>query len=394
MKIFFKEFRRQLRGRKHKKLLEKERRFYIERFHAEQLTIPSEEHIRDTLTVRFPHLAEKQKGELTILAVFHNYNWERDALIPSLEKFGKVIHYEWAPRFDHQRSDWFAGSRQEMNKDLIQTVRQLTQKNSIDFIFCYLSGHQITCTTMHQLKEFGVPLVNMYLNDKEYFVGKIIDGQASGSRDICRFFDLCWTSTMDSMEKYCVEGAMPVYLPEGGNPKVHHPYQVQRNISVSFVGQRYGHRPRYIKQLANAGINVHAFGAGWPNGPIATQEMVKLYSRSHINLGFGGVADMDDVHCLKGRDFEIPMSGGLYLTQDNDEIHNWYRVGKEIMTYTTIESLIDTINALLANTSKAEEVRQNGHKRALASHTWEARFDHIFSLFGIGIEKPQSCKSQ
>jgi hypothetical protein len=62
----------------------------------------------------------------------------------------------------------------------------------------------------------------------------------------------------------------------------------------------------------NHGIEVEAFGFGWPNGSLSTREMVRKYSRSKINLGFGGVANLSDTYCLKGRDFEIPMSRGLY----------------------------------------------------------------------------------
>jgi spore maturation protein CgeB len=72
--------------------------------------------------------------------------------------------------------------------------------------------------------------------------------------------------------------------------------------------------------LKKHGIEVEAFGFGWSNGPLSTQEMVRMYSKSKINLGFGEITNLIDTYCLTGRDFEIPMSGGLYLTEYNPEL--------------------------------------------------------------------------
>lgn len=85
-----------------------------------------------------------------------------------------------------------------------------------------------------------------------------------GMRDICRHFDLCWTSTEDALKKYCVEGALPVYLPEGANPETHKPYPVKKTVDVSFVGQCYGNRPEIIGKLESLGIQIEAYG---PAGP-------------------------------------------------------------------------------------------------------------------------------
>jgi hypothetical protein len=90
------------------------------------------------------------------------------------------------------------------------------------------------------MAEVGVSIVNMCLKDKEAFVGRVRMGQAMGMRDICQHFSLCWTSTDDAIKKYCVEGALPLYLPEDANPELHKHYNVERSIDVSFVGQYYG----------------------------------------------------------------------------------------------------------------------------------------------------------
>jgi spore maturation protein CgeB len=270
-----------------------------------------------------------------------------------------------------------------MNRDLLGFVRAQIRERPLHFIFTYLSGEIVALETVRQLAVLGPPVVNLALNDKEAFVGRVRKGLAMGVRDICRHFDLCWTSTRDAVEKYCVEGATPLYLPEGANPGVHRPYEVEKTIDVSFVGQCYGNRPTVVAALRDAGIQVEAFGPGWPSGPLPTEEMVRTYSRSRINLGFGGVAGHGETYCLKGRDFEVPMSGGLYLTEEYEELSRFYEVGKEIVTYRGIEDLIAKIRRLLANPGEAEAIRVAGRARALREHTWEMRFEKVLGILGV-----------
>ncbi|MEI7639789.1 MAG: glycosyltransferase, partial [Syntrophus sp. (in: bacteria)] len=106
-------------------------------------------------------------------------------------------------------------------------------------------------------------------------------------------------------------------------------------------------------------------------------------SRSLINLGFGGVIGFSDAYCLKGRDFEIPMSGGLYLTEHHPELERVYEIGEEIVTYRGFEDLLEKIRDLLANPSGAEAIRQRGHERARRDHSWEMLFEKVFDIFGL-----------
>jgi len=348
------------------------------------LTIPDENAIRERLRARHPHASPKPKGTLNILAVYHHYTWENDSLLPALMKFGAVQHYDWFDEFNHQEEErWHRSLKAAMNRRLVERAASRHREKPLDVIFAYLSGELIDPEAMKELAAVGVPMVNLALNDKEQFVGRVRNGLAMGARDICRYFDLSWTSTEDALKKYCVEGATPLYLPEGANPDAHRPVDCVKTVDVSFVGQCYGNRPEVIGKLIEKGIRVEAYGHGWPNGPLSLPAMTHLYSRSRINLGFGGVSGHQDTFCLKGRDFEIPMSGALYLTEHHPELESVFVPGKEIVTYTGFEDLLEKIRYLLAHPDAAEEIRLAGYRRALTEHTWEMRFAKVFSLFGL-----------
>ncbi len=378
-----KKYRRRFRLWNNERRLQKERRDYDAAFRKKGLAVPDEETLRRDLRRAFPGIRPKARGAICSIAIYHHYNWENYSLKPALEKFGSVRHYDWYDDFNHSAKDWRSRGKALMNRALCDTVAAWMAGKPADFIFLYVSGELVEPETLARLRRFGVPLVNLALNDKEHFVSKIRGGRAFGARDICREFDLCWTSTEDALVKYCVEGARPIYLPEGANPDAHKPYDLEKTIDVSFVGQCYGNRAEVIGELVRRGIDVRAYGFGWPAGPLAVEDMVKLYSQSRINLGFGGVIGHPDTFCLKGRDFEIPMSGGLYLTEDHAELANAFRRGEEILTYSGIDDLEEKIRYYLTHPDEAQTVREKGRARALADHTWEARFAKIFRLLGL-----------
>jgi glycosyltransferase involved in cell wall biosynthesis len=377
-------YRRRFRIWSNDRRLQRERDYYEREFAAHRLVIPDEAAIRQLIRKKYPLLKPKIKGSLHILAVYHHYNWENESLLPSLKKFGTVSHYDWVERFDHRRErEWHNSVKEAMNRDLLAWAARNREEGKGDVIFSYLSGELISPDTVRQLSSLDIPMVNLALNDKELFIGKIRNGQAMGNRDICRWFTLSWTSTEDALKKYCVEGATPLYLPEGANPDIHRPYMLEKTISVSFVGQCYGNRPEIIARLRAAGINVEAYGHGWPNGSLSTEDMVRLYSKSSINLGFGGVIGFSEAYCLKGRDFEIPMSGGLYLTENHPELEGVYKIGEEIAAYTDFDDLLDKIRYLLSHPEAAERIRQQGHARARRDHSWEMRFARVFDIIGL-----------
>ncbi len=379
-----KNYRHRIRSWLNRRRLARELRFYGQRFREMGLSIPGEGAIRESLRARHPRISPKPKGTLNILAVYHHYTWENDSLLPALAKFGAVQHYDWFDEFNHQEEDrWHRTLKAAMNRHLVGQVASRHREKPLDLVFTYLSGELIGPEAMTELAVFGIPMVNLALNDKEQFVGRIRNGLAMGARDICRYFDLSWTSTEDALKKYCVEGATPLYLPEGANPDAHRPVDCEKTIDVSFVGQCYGNRPEVIGKLIEKGIRVEAYGHGWPNGPLSLPAMTQLYSRSRINLGFGGVSGHQDTFCLKGRDFEIPMSGGLYLTEHHPEIESVFVPGEEIMTYTGFDDLLEKIRYLLAHPDTAEEIRLAGYRRARTEHTWEMRFAKVFSLFDL-----------
>ena len=326
--------------------------------------------------------APKSKGNLHIFLAYNVSNWE--AILPySLEPFGKVTAFNWLEHgFDHRNSDWL-NRRAEMNSAMLNVFHEANRRKPVDAVVGYLSGDNTSPETLTEMSRSGAVIFNFCWDDKLKFPGEKRGGRYRSCAAIAQAVDLNLTNTPDSVIKYAVHGGLAMFWPEAGYPGLHHPHHATFDFDVSFIGACYGWRPRFIKRLDKRGISVECFGPGWPNGSISTEEMVKLYSRSRINLGFAGIGQSRKLMCLKGRDFEVPMSGGLYLTQHNPELSLVFEVGREIVTYKNELDCAHKIRELLDNRERAAAIRKAGRERALRDHTYEARWSQIFQMAGI-----------
>jgi len=327
----------------------------------------------------------KSKGDLHIFLAYYISSWEK--ILPlSLEPFGKVTTFDWrANGFDDRRPDWL-NQREQMNAAMLETFHQANRTEPVDVVIGYLSGYNTSPETLQKMAQAGAVIFNFCWDDKLSFSGKKLGGRYTGPAGIAHAVDLNLTNSPDSLIKYAVNGGLAMFWPEAAHPDVHRPCNTPFEFDVSFAGTCYGQRPSFIKKLTKHKIKVECFGHGWPNGPLPSEEMIKLYSRSRINLGFAGVGYSRKLMCLKGRDFEVPMSGGLYLTQNNPELSLVFDVGNEILTYRNEEDCANVIKKLLADPDRAQAIRKAGRKRCLSDHSYYARWSQVFQIAGL-LEK-------
>jgi spore maturation protein CgeB len=123
-------------------------------------------------------------------------------------------------------------------------------------------------------------------------------------------------------------------------------------------------------------------------GPKLTDdEMVEMYSRAKISLGFSTVGqthlDGKRIVQVRLRDFEAPMSGAFYMVEEMPELRQFYEVGREVVTYDGPADLVDKCRYYLAHDEERERIRLAGHTRALRDHTWQRRFRDVFREAGL-----------
>jgi len=312
-------------------------------------------------------------------------------------------------------------------RELLRQLRVAHAEKPIDLFFSYFYSSCATAQTIAEIRSMGIRTMNWYCNASY---------QLHLVADIAPAYDWCLVPEKYRLADYRALGANPIYLQEAANPRIYYPRQASRDFDVTFVGARYADRPHHIKALVDAKIDVHTFGPGWLDpvglkqieslsdiprfatsprawkrmvarayrrlfapervqpvlpksvcGPmLSDDDMVAMYSRSKISLGFSTV-DSDPsgerIVQIRLRDFEAPMSGAFYMLEYQPEFAEFFEIGSEIVCYRGVDDLVAKCEYYLTHPDEREAIRQAGHERALRDHTWQKRFTALFEEIGL-----------
>jgi spore maturation protein CgeB len=323
-------------------------------------------------------------------------------------------------------------NRPRVSGELLRQVRKAHDEKPVDLFFSYFYDACVEPAVIDEIRRMGIVTVNWYCNGAH---------QLNKVREISPRYDWCLVPEKFRLKDYEAMGARPVYCQEAANPDIYHPYDIPPEFDVSFIGQAYGERPGYIRHLLDCGIAVRVWGYGWngfvPDGPTASiplaqrigraarklftaegrqvliknlrgaagidrrvvlpqqvvggplddGEMVRLFSRSRINLGFSSCGEThvsgERIVQVRLRDFEVPMSGGFYMVEYLEELEEFFEIGKEIVCYTGPDDLADKIRYYLSHDDERETIRRAGHERCLRDHSWQKRLTDAFRTMGM-----------
>ncbi|MHB9003844.1 MAG: CgeB family protein [Coriobacteriia bacterium] len=307
--------------------------------------------------------------------------------------------------------------RPELEGALLRQVEAAHAKKPVDVLFCYFYNSFCSPEIIREISSWGIATFNWYCNGSYQF--HLVE-------EIAPAFDWSLVPERYRLEDYRRVGARPLYCQEAANPAVYHSVEVPRDVDVAFVGAAYGDRPSYVRTLADAGLPVRAYGLGWERlaaplsvgarvwrglgqvrrriegrplhpprlpgsvvaSPLTDSEMVTMFSRAKIVLGFSVVGQPGPrdpiIRQVRLRDFEAPMSGAFYMLEYVDEIEEFFEVDKEIVCFASRKELVDKARFYLAHPEEREAIRAAGHERALRDHTWQKRLSDAFAEAGLG----------
>lgn len=376
-----------LRGRQQENGIRNEQSYYETIAKQRGLVVPNEISLVNTLAERLAKRGIKpvdlKKGEIHAFYCGGLDIWEEHNSLAAVKIFGPVSEFHVRQRGYRPYTPHWLNDRKRFNLELLEHIKAVHQHKPIHVFFTCVTGYTFFAETIEAINRLGIITCGYHMDDRLYFRGRKFGGLYAGPAPIAASFDLCLTNSMASCIKYVVEGGRPLFWPAGANPEIFKPLNLTREFEVSFVGSSYGQRAAWIQWLQKKGINVAAFGSGWPSGGISTQEMVEVYARSHICLGFSGIGYSMREFCLKGRDFEVPMSGTVYLTCEQPDLNLVYKVDQEVLAYDSREQCLEQIRRLLKDPGQCEQIRKAARARSLREHTWEQRFDMLFHIIGV-----------
>ncbi len=200
--------------------------------------------------------------------------------------------------------------------------------------------------------------------------------------------------------RYISAGQPNVIVSQWGcNQHLYQPSDKGYLHDVSFVGAKYGPRLQLVNHLWKHGVQVAVFGHNWPRTRLGWRrgygftlfgrewtkprwlspaEMIEVYARSKINLCINN--NITGVENIKGRNFEVPGCGGFLLSGPARNLEEYFEIGKEVVFYKDPDDLVEKVRYYLEHEDEREAIAQAGYERVLRDHTYEKRFQEIFSI--------------
>lgn len=348
--------------------------------------------VRERLRARGYQPILRERGDVHTFVCVPMLGWHAH-LLPDLRELGMVTLFDYeALGFRYQQfiSDDRSSFelREAMSERLMSTLRATHTERPVDWVFFYGGGQDIAPHLIRRItEELGVPTVDMSFDDKQGWAGASVSPWRTGAVDITREFDLFATSARIACEWHLIEGGRPIYMPEGFDASACEPRDVQRDLDVSFLGNAYGFRRSIVRSLGAHGVSVSTFGAGWA-GSGWTADPVDVFNRSRINLGMGGIEYSESLTNVKGRDFDIPgTGGGMYLTSFNPDLSLHYAIGEEIVCYRNQDEMLELIRWYLKHPDEADEITKRGRARGLREHRWLHRYEKLLRTLGVMVER-------
>ena len=237
--------------------------------------------------------------------------------------------------------------------------------------------------TLWELKKAGVRARVAWWGDPPAHMQRI--GLLSDQWDVIFFKD------PDAVRKFRRVGLNAHLLHEAMNPSWHRLLAQQENDSVVVAGNFYEYRQLLVRRLLAKGVNVRLYGGRLPRWVhpdirklhtgryIVREEKSRIFGAGLACLNSTQIAEGNSLNC---RAFEIAGAGGLHLMEYRPIIPECFEPGKEVLTFDTLDELLDHIGRARRCPEETKTIRQAGARQALAEHTYRHRLEQIFKMVG------------
>ena len=204
-------------------------------------------------------------------------------------------------------------------------------------------------------------------------------------------WDYVFSKDPDGVAKLRRVGLNAHLLFEAMNPEWHKPMASRCNDAIAVVGNPYGYRQFLVKRLVDAGFQVDAYGGAPPRWSlpefershlrriVVKEEKSRIFGEALACLNNMQFSEGNSLNC---RTFEVAGAAGLQLIEHRPVIERCFEPGEEILVYDSLPELFGHLERAKKDPRRATEIREAGHRRALAEHTYRHRIQQIEKLLG------------
>jgi spore maturation protein CgeB len=189
----------------------------------------------------------------------------------------------------------------------------------------------------------------------------------SFSKNVCHYFNVCSTPEFSYLEKYKNNGYNNIIEANWHcNSNFYSPnFFKNRKNTISFIGGVTPNRKAFFNSIKEK-ISIFS--------KISQEEMYSYHCDTKIGINLStNDNDPNKKTQMKQRIFEVTAGGGMLMTEYHRGIENYYKIDKEIITFSSIDEFNKKIKFLLKNPKIIESIAFNGHNRFLSQHESKLR---------------------
>ena len=183
---------------------------------------------------------------------------------------------------------------------------------------------------------------------------------------------------------------------------------VEKDIDFSFVGQIYGNRDS-LMQFIRKHMPISAFGRGtnpslswkgyikkriaslfriayYSDRTLNLDEVNDIWNRSKVSFTPLKSSSLNKLQ-IKGRVFEMGLSGTVMLCDRNPGLNEYYEPRKEYEEFNDIEECVDKARYLLSHDGERRLMAEAYYRRTEGEHMWRHRFENLFETMGLAAHR-------
>lgn len=244
-------------------------------------------------------------------------------------------------------------------------------------VICNAGGLSFRPNNTIILRGLGIKLLGIALSDPAVY-------PLTTSR-IAKNFDAFFTNDIKSVELYQDAGIRAYQLPLATNDQLFHPVSCKPDYQcdVLHLGSAQESRVEPIKLLKKH-FDIHVHGENWENygvenrGIIIGNDLLSVLSSANIVVVLSRAPS--GYHIIKPQIFDYLSAGCLVVTDDFPELHRYFDVAKELVTFIDSEDMIMKIRYYLDNPNEASKIREAGREKVIKNYTWPKIWPELLSL--------------
>lgn len=315
------------------------------------------------------------------------------------------LDWAWARRAGPEPVADMVDERSRVSEHLAAQILRAHAAHGLDAVISYCFAGDVQPEVVRRVIAAGVPWVNFFC-DSTYRFEEV--------EALARVVSLNWFVEHAAIPRYRALDVPFVCLPYALTP-AHLPdcacERAQRD--AAFIGMPTGPRVEQLGHLLAAGARLEIRGPGWreeptdnaarqamlfhglgdhlrrqpswpqvqahAQGPLRDEEVPEYLRGCRVLLGLNQGLDRHgrQLSYLKLRDLEFPGHGCCYLTEHNEDVAAALDVGREVITYRTLDEAAELLRKLSFEPGHAADIGRAGRRRVLAEHTWATRIGQL-----------------